>query len=886
MTRPRREWPSRWFAVGRLLLAVCLDPVARHEIDGDLLELWARRRDAGRRDLRRAYLRDVAGILRARGRWTTRLHATPSSRPLWTPGAWTMRQDLHYAVRMMRRRPGTSVATVLTLAIGIGAGAAIFTAVDRLLLRPVPFPAAHDLVFVERAPIRFGAGAHGSLAARFRALPVFSAMGTWASGGVNLDDTAGTRLAAAVVDDGFFATLGIAPFVGQPLPSPDGASRFAVLGYELWRSRFGSDRNLIGRSITLNSQPYTVTGVMPPGFQFPGRSEVWIPPGIDLQATGAAYSPEVVARLAAGVPLDQARQAVAAYDRATRAAAAQPTGVIDDAIELRPFGAELTRAARPTLLLLAGSVSLLLLVISASVSNLLLARVAARDQEFAVRRALGATRWRLARQLLVESLALSLLGGLAGALLARWGLGSLRVLAPATLDDLGFGAIDIRFLVLAIGVSVTMALVFGMAPGLAAALRDAGQVVRTGREDLGSPMWRRLRTTLVVGQMAIALALGAASLAAVHGLVNATRIDPGFGSARALAMTVTLPLARFETPPKVAAFFERAHERLAAVPGVRRVAATGFLPGSNELGVGVGIGVRGRPAASDADRVFATYLAASADYFTVAGIRLVAGRPFSMSDRAGAPAVAILSESTARRLFPDGSPVVGQFVETAWNPRSPAAHEVVGVVADVRLRSLSASPRALQQIYVPLLQSPPFGNLSFVAEVDGAPASAIVAMRTAMAEVDPRVPIYNAQPLDAVIDRYLASHRLAGWLVTGFALVTLAVAAIGLYALMAQRVTERGREFGIRVALGADPRRVRRGLVGRGLAHAAMGAALGWAGAVLAVRVTASVVPALTDVSASMFIASAATLLAVAIAATWIPATKVLRLDPARALRV
>jgi len=797
-----------------------------------------------------------------------------------------MCQDVQYAARLMQRTPGSTLAAVATLGIGIAAALAIFTAVDRVLLRPLPYPDPDRLVHVVRAPLQMSKGPGNMLDPSFLELPVIAATGVWAQGGVNLDSGGdGVRLAAAVVDDGFFAVMGVDPLIGRGLPKADGDSRYAVLSYDLWRGHFNADRAIVGRTISLNRQTYTVTGVMRPGFVFPGRTDIWVPPMVDLQITGSAFAPEVVARLAPDVTLEQARQVVAIYDQTRRAAGSARGRSYGEALEIRPLGGALASRVRPTLLLLAASAALLLLVVCASVANLLLARVAARRHELTVRRALGASRWRVARQLLIESLLLSATGAAAGAILAAWALQGLAVLTPATLDTISIAAIDARFAATTIGVTIFTAVLFAVAPGLAAASHQASQIVRAGRQDLRPLLWRRVRSTLIIGQMAVALVLLTTSAAAVSALLEVTRIDPGFTGARALGMTVTLPYARFRKPATITEFFERAHERLVAVPGVRKVGATGFLPGSRDSSIGLEFTVPGRPRAEGAPRFFAGYLSASPDYFSVMGIRLIAGRSFTSADRAGAPHVIVLSESAARGLFPDGA-AVGRRVDV--DPRFATfsgGYEVIGVVADVRLQSLEADERSLRQAYVSLLQSPPFGNLSFVAEVDGRPEDSIAAITTAMRDVDPSIPIYSAHAIDDVIDRYFAAHRLAGTLVSGFAVVTLLVAAIGLYGLMAQLVTERTREIGIRMALGAVPHTVWRAVVRHGIAHAAAGAGIGALGASAALRVFGAVMPGLETPGAWTFMLNAAVLLGAALAATWIPASRVIRVDPIAALR-
>ena len=797
-----------------------------------------------------------------------------------------MGQDVRYALRLIRRRPAATIATVLTLAIGIGAATAIFTAVDRLLVRPLPFPDPNRLVHVVHPPLRF-AETGGMVSRSFIDLPAIAAAGVWASGGVNLDSGGqGVRVAAAAVDDGFFAAIAVAPMVGQTLPNTDRSSAFAVLSYEVWQRHFNGDRAMVGRTISINGRSFTVTGVMPPGFVFPGSTEIWVPPLIDLQLTGAAFAPEVLARIEPGVTLEQAESAIRAYDASRRAARGE-TGPppADEAMSLRPLATELTRESRPTLLLLAASVTLLLLVVCASVANLLLARVAAREREFAVRLALGASRWRVVRQLFVECLLLSGAGAVIGAIAASWALHSLRVLAPETLGPFSFGAIDVRSLALALGVSLLTTILFGAAPGLAAASGQVEHVVRTGRDDHRSPAWRRIRSGLVVSQMALALVLLTASAAAVAALLEVTRIDVGFGSPRALAFTVTLPVTRFQQPSTISDFFVRAHERLVAIPGVRRVGGSGFLPGSKDIGVGLPFRVSGRPAPPDEKRFFASYLSASPDFFAAMGIRVVAGRPFLPGDSIGAPPVVALSETAARRLFPGGEPAVGRHVETTRPGRAPALFEVVGIVADVHYRAAQATDRDLSQVYVPIAQNPPFGNLSFVVEIEGPPAEGITAIRAAMRDVDPSIPIFDTHAIDSVVDRYLASHRLAGALISGFAVVTLLVASIGLYGLMAQRVTDRIREIGIRMVLGASPADVGRRIFRDGAVLALAGAILGSAGGFAALRVFGAWVPIQDDVSPWVVASNALILLATGMAATWHPASRAVKIDPITVLR-
>jgi putative ABC transport system permease protein len=379
--------------------------------------------------------------------------------------------------------------------------------------------------------------------------------------------------------------------------------------------------------------------------------------------------------------------------------------------------------------------------------------------------------------------------------------------------------------------------------------------------------------------MAMALVLLTASAAAVGALIEASKLNLGFGNTRTVGASVTLPRARFGVQPAMIAYVDDALARLRAAPGVRRAAATGVLPGNSETGVGLGLTRPGQ----DAPPVFATYLSASPDYFAVLGIPVIAGRGFSETDRLGAPTALILSDSTARKLFGDSRMAVGAALNLRLG-REPVRCEVVGVVADVRMKGLDADARSLQQMYVALAQQPPYGTLSFVAEIDAEHAAAQQALAESIASVDPSVPVYGLQALDDVADRYLASYRLAGTLVSGFAVITLVVAAIGLYGLVSQVVGERMREMGIRMALGANPRRLRTEFVIRAVALAGCGAIAGAIAAAGGLSLIGSVVPGLAKVPASLFVANIGVLIASAACAAWGPSARISSIDPMRVM--
>ena len=784
-------------------------------------------------------------------------------------------QDITYAWRSWSRRPMAALATVFTLALGIGSASAIFTALYALLLQPLPFPSPEQLVHVERGPIRISS--FPLVSPSFVELPEIAEAGTWQGGGVNVETgSESLRAPAAVVDDGFFRALGVAPALGAFLPGSDGKTRAVVVSWGFWQRHLNGDRAAIGAPVTVNAQVYTVTGVMPPGFGFPNRAELWMPPGIDYQATGSAYAPEVIARLADGVSLLQARVAVAAYEQAKSVKAGRAAPAPDEAMSLEPLGQTLTRSVRPTLVFLTISVGLLLLVVCASLANVLLARVSARSHELLVRQSLGAGRWRLARQVLVESLLLTLTGSVLGLALAVGALRGLRTLAPAGIRGLDALAIDARLVVILSIVSLVVAVLMSVAPCFAIA-SQVGAIVRAGRGETGAIIWRRFRSGLIAAQMAMALVLLTASAAALGSLIEASRLDLGFGNARTVSAAVTLPLERFKAQPALIAYADNALARLRAAPGVKRAAATGVLPGNSETGVQLSLTI---PGTADAPPVFASYLSASRDYFGVMGIPMIAGRGFNDGDRLGAPTALILSESTARKLFGDVQRAVGAAANLRFG-RDPVRCEVVGVVADVRMKGLEATARSLQQMYVALAQQPPYGTLSFVAEIEGDHSVAEKTLTDTLMSVDASVPVYGVQALDDVLDRYLASHRTAGALVSSFAMITLVVAAVGLYGLVSQVVAERMREMGIRVALGANPRRLRTQFVWRAVALTGCGAMAGAIAAAGGLSLLGSVVPGLAEVRPSMFAANIAVLMATAASAAWWPSARLTSIDPA-----
>lgn len=866
MRSPSRAWHELVNLAVRLLVA----RGHRVEVKGDLLELWHVRQRAGRRDLWRATARDVWG-LRPIG---------PSRR--MRKGVTGMWQDVKYAVRSWTHRPVSAVATMLTLALGIGSASAIFAAVDAVLLRPLPFPHPDRLVEVTTSPYRLGRQTR--MSSGFLALPEIAAAGLWQSGGINLElGSHSERLPAASVDDGFFRALAVPPALGEWLPAPDGAARFAVISSRLWRARLGGERTIVGDTITLNGRPYTVAGVMPSGFGFPEDTDVWVSLGADFQVTGAVFAPRVIARLAPGVTYAQADAAAWAWEDRVRPASAGPPPAGPRSAAIEPLGALLVRAQRPTMILLGVSVAVLLLVVCASVANILLARVSARSREFTLRRALGASRWRLLRQSAAESCVMVVAGTAGGLLLASWGLSALGAVSPAVIGAVGLVSLDGRVLAIVTGVAAFTVVATSLVPGLLISDHGTPAVVRaTGA--LRSRRSHRWRSSLVIAQIGLALVALCASVAAVTTLRRVSAIDLGFGETEAVAAQVVLPQSRYGSAPAIVSYLDRAVAAVQVVPGVRRAAVTGPLPGNREVGAGMRLTLAGAPVDGDVKLRSSSLLLASPDYFAVMGIRRIAGREFAPTDRLGSPPVIIISRNLAERLTGDPERAVGRIAEIPLRGARDQ-YEIVGVVADVLMRGAETDRASIEQFYLPVAQSPPYGTVSIVAEVERDAGAMAPAVADALTQVDPGVPAFAAQTVSGIADRYLAAYRLSGALVSTFALMTLVVAAVGLYGVMAQVVIERRREIGIRLALGAPYADVRRQLLGRGVFLTLSGVAIGLVTASGTVRALAAVVPSLDQVAAATFIVPTAVLIATALMAVWWPASRALSIDPVTILR-
>jgi putative ABC transport system permease protein len=790
------------------------------------------------------------------------------------------------ALRTLRRSPGFALVAVVTLALGIGANTAIFSVVDAVLVRPLPFSEPERLVSVsELTP--------GAKREEFAVAPAtfldwragvrsFSSVAAWQTRWLNLTGSGEpSRLRAAAVSASLFSTLGVSPALGRgfgPESEQPGNDAVVVLGNGLWRERFGGDPRVVGTTVSMDGRPYVVAGVMPPEFRFPEEAEMWVPLAFSAeQATShGAHMLSVVGRLAPGATLDGARAEVQGVAR--RLAVESPEtnqGWSADAVSLDQA---LVGRVRPALLVLLGSVGMILLIACANVGNLLLARAAARGREMSVRAALGAGRGRLVRQLLVESLVLALLGGAAGVGVAAWGVRLVVAAAAGSVPRAAEVTVDGRVLLFTFAVAALAGVLFGLAPALHTARGDLHAGLKEGgRGGSSGVRARRVRAGLVVAEVALSMVLLAGAGLLLRSFARLVSTDPGFRTEQVLTASLNLPRGRYADSIAQLAFLRAARERIGAIPGVRQVAAVTTLPLWGPA-MGVGIAIEGRPVARPEDLPSGGFDAVTPGYFEAMGIRLVRGRALAETDREGTPPVAVLSESLARRLFPGEDPIGKRIVPT---DAQRTTREVVGVVADVRHGSMGADPEP--RLYVSMYQTPG-PRIFFAVRTAGDPAAVAVALRREVLSVDPSQPA-ETRTMEEVVSRSVAGPRFGTMLLGGFAGVGLLLAAIGLYGVVSYSVATRTREIGIRMALGAGPRQVLAGVLRHGMGMAGLGLVLGLAAALAAARLLGSMLYGVSAADPAVFAVVPVLLAAVALLASWLPGLRATRVDPAVAFR-
>ena len=800
--------------------------------------------------------------------------------------------DLKYAVRGLRRRPGFTAVVVLTLALGIGATTAIFSVVNGVLLRPLPYPEPERLVYLRGQPTDGDFSKVSTnqsymdyldLRARTRSYTSLAAV-RGATQTLTIGGAEPTLVSEVVATANLFPTLGVRPTLGRgflPEDERPGATPVAVLSDALWRERFGADPAVVGRAVRLDGEAVTVVGVLPPDFRYRIATQVWrplVPTKIDAERGTHQYS--LIGRLAPGVSLERAASEARTVMRALELQ--YPADNAKRSAKLQPMRDVIVSDAQPALLVLFGAVALVLLIGCANLASLFLARAAAREREVAVRAALGAGRGRLLRQFLTESLLLTLGGGAVGLGVAWAGMHTLLALAPRSIPRADEVALDLPVLLFLFAASVLTGVAFGVLPALqlrrgassVASLKDGARGATPGVAR------RRLRQGLVVGEVALAtvLVVGAALLLKSFWLMQ--RVDPGFTPEGLLVAHLELPSTRYDGPPKVTRFFERLRAELETAPGVRNVAIAYEHPMSE--GWTSSFTIAGRDKPPQGLEPEARVRPVQPGYFRTVGVRLLRGRDITDRDRAGAPGAVIVNEAFARLHFPNEDPIGKRLHRGSWFEGMPDSYEIVGVAADEPF--LGLGQHADPAIYFPHAQFP-MNSMWVILRATGDPHALAPLLRDRVRRLDGELPLDEVQTMREVMGASVAEPRFNAALLSLFAGAALLLAAVGTYGVLSYTVLQRTSEIGVRMALGAPRGRVLRLVVGEGVGVAMFGVVLGTGVALALARVLATM---LQDVDARdpvVFTGVAALLTVVIVAAAYLPARRASRIEPVVALR-
>jgi putative ABC transport system permease protein len=809
-------------------------------------------------------------------------------------------QDIRYGARMLMKKPGFTAIAVITLALGIGANTAIFSVVNAVLLRPLPYREPERLVrvyseFPTMDLLKFWMSPPEFVDIQKEAKS-WESIGAFATGGVNVGTSSQPiRVASTVVTRELIETLGVQPALGRNFtPEEDraGGPRTAIISYGLWQRSFGGQPDIIGRQIKINEQPTTVVGVMPQGYDFPPGTndpvEVWAPIQFNPANPGRRgnHFLEVVGRLKPGVTVAQARAEMdllqAGWKNENRDQHLlnpknHPTLMI-------PLHEDVVGGARPAVLMLLGAVGFVLLIACANVASLLLARAEARHREFAVRMALGAGRGRMIRQFLTEGLILVLLGAGAGLLLAQLGLKLIITAAPDSVPRTGEIKIDTLALAFTLGISILSVFIFALAPMIQ--LREqnlAGWLHSAGQRAVGGAGGQWLRKALVITEIALAVILVIGSGLMLRAFSKLRQVNLGFDSRNVLSFSVNLPSSKYQNPDRLR-FAKELQEKLAGLPGVKSAAQAGELPplrpiDANDTDIE---DYQMRPDGPAENVDFWNLI--SEDYFKTLGIRTMDGRTFDLSDRNdNAQRVVVINQALARRFW-QGSPI-GRRINPGF-AEPPVWFTVVGIVEDTK--NLGVDKPAGTELYFLQPQLVSFGvspQMNFVLRTTGDPAAFSSTVRAAVRELDPGLPLYEMKTMSDVVADSLVRPRFLSLLLGAFSAIALALAAVGIYGVMAYSVSQRTNEIGVRVALGASTRNVLSLVLGQGLKLTLIGVGVGLVGAFLLTRLMRTLLYEVSATDPGTFLAVVLLLAAVALLACWIPARRATKVDPMVALR-
>jgi putative ABC transport system permease protein len=792
-------------------------------------------------------------------------------------------QDLRYGIRMLWKNPGFTAIAIITLALGIGANTAIFSVVNAVLLQPLPYARPDELVTIYNTPggeerWPFSPMAYLNLKSRSTVFADLAALSNKGWPANLTGDGEPERLQGYQVSANLFPLLGINAAQGRTFVSEEdrpGANQVVVLSHELWQRRFGADPQIIGQSLTLNGDSHTVVGVMPADFRFLDKTDVWTPLAFTAadERDPAGYL-ELIGRLRTSVSFEQASAEV---DTISRELINNPNSDVRSRLGLPQ--ARLTAEVRPMLLLLLGAVGFVLLIACVNIANLLLARGSVRRRELAIRSALGAGRWRVVRQLLAESLVLAFVGGAAGLLVSNWTIEFIASGLPDYLSNANSRVAMLHTDTTALGftfaLSLFTSLLFGLIPALQLSKIDLNEALKEGGRTVGSRS--RVRSTLVVAEVALAMVLLVGGGLMIKSFWRLAHVNLGYEPVGVLTAKIDPSGAKYESLAGVTAFYQELLERIRAIPGVRD---TGTI---NSLNAGFSFTIDEHPPLPPEQKPGASINQVSADYFRAMGIPLRAGRFFTDRDVKGAPAVVIIDESFAQRYFPGEDPIGkhinGEFSRGTGN----SSREIVGVVGGTRYWTLSREP--FPHMYFSYLQEN-WTSMSLVVRAhSGDPIKLAAPIRAELAAVDKNQPVHSFKTLEATVSDMVTPQRFTTLLLAGFAALAALLAAVGLYGVISYAVTQRTREIGIRMALGADSRTVMRMVIRQGLTLAIIGVGIGLAASFALTRLLTTLLFGVSTTDPGVFVAIAFVLTGVALGACFLPARRATKVDPMVALR-
>jgi predicted permease len=817
-------------------------------------------------------------------------------------------QDLRYSVRTLAKSPAFAVVAILTLALGIGANTAIFSVVNAVLLRPLAYKDSAALVNIwgkfdkEGIPQNWiSEPEYYDLLDRTQSFAEIGAFALGASANLTSSSSAPVQVTAGEATASLFPLLGVQPYSGRSFAAEEnqpGHDHVAMLSYALWRGQFGGDSAILGKNIQIDRESYSVVGVLPRNFALGGKQDLWIPLPLDRAKprSRGSHMLRVTARPKPGVALPQAS---AELDRlAAQLAHDYPSfyarGDTGWGMFLVPVKEQLVGKTRPALLVLLGAVAFVLLIACANVANLLLAQASAREKELAVRAAMGARRWRLIRQLLTESILLSLIGGAFGLVIAYLGVHALRTLVPENFPRLGDIRVDPIVLLFTSAVSLCTGLIFGLAPAWHIARTDPQDFLReSGRGSSAGGATRRLRSLLVVSEIALAVLLLVGAGLLIRSFRHLLDVNPGFDTSHLLTLELSLPGAPYPDGVPVQSFYKQLLDRVRAVPGVQSAGAVSEMPLSDAYSSGT-VGVEGSsapdlprsPEFGNLPYMEIDYRTATNEYFQAMEIPLVRGRLFTDADTADAQLVALVDPDFAQRFWPGQDPIGKRIVIDLLpnsKPPAPRFRTIVGVVGHVKHYGLDTQGR--EQAYFPHAQIDDARDMYLAVRTPLDPSSVSNAIRQQVFSIDKDLPIFNISTMDARLSQSVTQPRLNLTLLVVFALLALLLAAVGVYGVMAFAVTQRTREIGIRMALGAQRGKILQQLLFDGGRLVVLGLCLGLAASLALARLMASLLFGVKPADPFTFAAVAALLAAVALLACYIPARRAMKVDPLVALR-